>query len=175
MRRGRAAPKISEGGVAASEFLRMRRFFNGPTTLHVVRQPVRIVLVRRVHVFPASHPISTTALHTQRHSLLLARHSGGTVTLLVINDDLGCVFDFRCPATIRQPYPAALVQGSAHLLHRDLWIFFSATDPYVRQRIPSRSGTESCASSRRHNCVPRSGQSRSRSWPRETCVPRSSA
>ena len=54
-------------------------------------------------------PLSITALDPQRRSLLLARDSGGTITLLVINDDLGRVFYFRRLSAIRLPDPAALV------------------------------------------------------------------
>src|SRR5438552_5701423 len=118
---------------------------------------------------------NTTALYQQRRSLLLARDSGGTITLLVINDDLGRVFYFRRLSAIRLPDPAALVQRSAHLLQRDLRIFPPGADPCVRRQIPSPPGTRSGASSTPRNCVPRSGRNRSRSWPRDTCVPPSTA
>ena len=52
--------------------------------------------------------------------VFLAYQNFSTVTLLVINDDLCRVFYFRRRAAIPLPGPAALVQRSAHLLHRDL-------------------------------------------------------
>src|SRR5712671_6501117 len=76
---------------------------------------------------------STTALDQQLRSLFLARGSCGTITLLVINNDFGRVRYFCRFAAMRLPRPAALVQRSAHLLHRDLRIFPPAAEPCARR------------------------------------------